>query len=229
MTTNNLSIDLRVRDLALQLIEQLGEDSSRLLERWLAFRIAELVFQIDNAASADRQAEVMQACTDLVLQVWNSRQRWQRGWPPESAAAIIDALRKDRSPWEPRRRQRSEGEMSWAETMSSLELLQKEERQLWQLVAIGSTDMSDTDSWLKSADWAMEGDEKTTLAELSEIVQQYGAQLDEHIRRPAAKGRAAPSDPDKRIAWLKAELKAIQKRKIALLDSLNVATVGEAE
>lgn len=220
--------DPRVRRLALELIEQFSDERAELLERWLAFRIAELVFQIDNAPDDVSQAKLMETCTDLVFQVWRGRRRWERGWPPESAAAIIDALRTDRNPWEPSRRNPADRAISWTDTLSSLQGLQKEERRVWQLVAVGSTDVSDTESWLNAAAWAMEDDEETTLTELSEVAAQYRSDLGPRIRHPSDLCRAMPSDPDTRKAWLKTELEAIYKKKIDLLDSVLVETSGDA-
>jgi hypothetical protein len=79
--------------LGARIVQELGRDERPdLLGRWMAHRIAELITLADKA-DGDAASRLQETASKAILDLWEHRSSWPRGWPP-SALNVTEALRE---------------------------------------------------------------------------------------------------------------------------------------
>lgn len=121
-----------------------------------------------NDSEAARTKAVRKAaadeCGELILRLWEKRSAWPQGWPPPSAATVLETLADpDPSPWAYREDVEQEDANSWLATFPLLQELQSSEIDVWRQAALAEVDVEDAREWLKKHGKQMEVDERETL------------------------------------------------------------------
>lgn len=83
---------LETARLGQKIVHELGLDhTNKLLNRWMAHRVAELIGLAENASTAQERKAAQDECTELILRLWEKRMDWPDGGPLK---IVLPALRK---------------------------------------------------------------------------------------------------------------------------------------
>jgi hypothetical protein len=80
------------RAIGSKIVSELGLDhTNKLLNRWMAHRVAELMDLAENAPSEEERKTARNECSDLILKLWEKRMEWPHAGPLKW---VLPALRK---------------------------------------------------------------------------------------------------------------------------------------
>jgi hypothetical protein len=110
-------------------------------------------------------------CSELILRLWEKRSAWPQGWPPPSAASVLERL-ADLDPsrsWGYQEDTEDEDARSWLATFPLIQQLQSSEIDIWRQAALAEIDVEDAREWLKKHGKQMEEEERETLKDIVQM------------------------------------------------------------
>jgi hypothetical protein len=133
------------------------EESVDTLGRWMAYRVAELITRAEEADGDAAEAFKNQA-SKAILELWDHRTAWPRGWPPAAVKGVEEALINQRDhPWAqlvlPKR-------PTWLEAVAVLRQLQADELAAWIDRALIECPIDQAEEWLNQHGTLMDEDER---------------------------------------------------------------------
>lgn len=180
---------------------------------WIGMRIAELMRDAENAATADARRTAAEQCQDLVFAAWDGRRSWPRGWPPDSVREVTSALERLTSPKPAPTRRRTTASASWVGQLEEATENLRREQRIWSLLALSELPSEALQAWLTDshldegerfdgdesvhnnrADDAIEDDESSEFSVLWAFVthsQTAGEALCRLLRHPKSASTAA--------------------------------------
>jgi hypothetical protein len=133
----------------------------------MCHRIAELMGDSETARTKAARKAAADECGELILRLWEKRSAWPKGWPPPSAAIVLERLADpDSSPWAYRKDVDPEEANSWLATFPLILELQSSEIDIWRQAALAEVDVEDAREWLKKHGKQMEVEERETLEDI---------------------------------------------------------------
>lgn len=105
----------------------------------MAHRIAELLDVSENARRKGDRESAARHIEGLVLRVWEARSHWPNGWPPETAARIVELLGERY----PRSGEQHASSSPWLHALQRLERVQWREKRILFEAALADLDLGD--------------------------------------------------------------------------------------
>ena len=195
------------------ILDQLGRDrrSDNLLVHWVAHRLAEHMHTAETADDPRMRESARDAAALLIAQLWQARDGWPQGWPPDAVREFTDGVGRAAG--------RSHGEEvvqlpPWLSTLVELDALQSEERAAWLNGALLEVGAHELRRALEAApDGAPETDD---LADISWQLRRH-ENAEDWIAAHAQDGED-PSRRTDRARILERVLEDIAKRRAALIE-----------
>ena len=107
--------------------------SNRVLGRWMAHRIAELMRRVETATDSNAKEVAERECQDLIVRLWDMRDRWPSGGPLRDILPTLHQL-LDNTPYRVRWAGKPEQPSVGGVITKLLRAQRKELRQLCQLI-----------------------------------------------------------------------------------------------
>lgn len=121
-----------------------------------------------KARTKEARAAAANRCSELILRLWEKRSAWPQGWPPPSAASVLEKLADlDTSHrWQYERGGEDQDARSWLETFPLIQELQSSEITIWRQAALAEIDVEDARQWLTKHGKQMEEEEREKLEDI---------------------------------------------------------------
>lgn len=162
----------------------------------MSHRIAELMLESEKARTKAARSAAANECSELIVRLWEKRSAWPQGWPPPSAASVLEKLADlDKSTyWRYEADIEVQDANSWLETFPLIQRVQKAEVEIWREAALAEIDMEDARQWLNEHRKQMEADERRTLEDIIRAADSSRARFDRFAALKRKK--KVPKEPD---------------------------------
>lgn len=115
------------------IVQALGADEhGDVLGRWMAHRVAELIGRAEEAKSTARAEAAKKEATKVILDLWQHRSHWPKGWPPVSAAVFAERFAAPQS----RPNLQNPTGSPWLDRLGEFDAIADEEERLWRQAAL---------------------------------------------------------------------------------------------
>ncbi|WP_339626083.1 hypothetical protein [uncultured Winogradskyella sp.] len=147
------------------------------LARWLAHYLAELISNIDKCKSKEEKSKLQKECCDIILEIWEKRERVPIEKPTEKLKPIIDVislLKKNEHPFIrhrflDKRNGLKKSNSSW---LSFLEIVKNNSERIYRksLISMISEELLEKDNeWIGKHGSFLSDDEKSVVEYLDSI------------------------------------------------------------
>ena len=204
-----------------KIVHELGLDhSNKLLNRWMAHRVAELMELAENAPHMEERKAAQHECTELILRLWERRMDWPEGGPLKSVLPAFRQLMPAPKPsfrfgWE---EPETSSDSFWSELLPQIKKLQEREMQVCLFAAIADVPREASESaqlWLAEQKEDLSDEERATF----EILADWGgAVYEEEFELDGEKIPCFGSlPPEERTQHIHRALKRIEAERAQLL------------
>jgi hypothetical protein len=184
-----------------RIIEELGlEESTDTLSRWMAHHIAEAITRAEKGRRKDKDE-----AAELILELWEHRTSWPRGWPPEEAETSRRGLRDDR--YGDGGTTSEGGTNPWLARLGELAELHREEYEVWRRLAVAESSLEED-----LARWTDEDLNETERHLLARLAVDHQEAVSDFAERAGESNSA-----EDRTELARKDLKAIGRRRGVLL------------
>lgn len=183
-------------------------DTNNTLVRWMAHYIAEVMDRAERADESGTRESAQRECADLIIRLWDTRQRWPHNIAPLSK--VVPLIEKALSEYKYSRQHPKDNHTDWIAALEHLNSLQSKEMMLcWQgiFLQLSPEEVAEEIKKAKAFGVALDPTEQKIL-ELLEIAHDW-------IEKSHSEGLLTREQQDE---FIKAELMAINKTRESIID-----------
>jgi hypothetical protein len=154
-----------------RIVNELGlADGVDTLGRWMSHRLAEQIARAEEATSPEMREAAQREAADLILRLWERRERWPRGYP---AASLVTLVREAFDPGgeghaPDNQEPLSEEGAAWLRALYLLRRLHDDERRTCRTAAVADLPIDKESSWLQHFETSLSTDEADLLRRIIE-------------------------------------------------------------
>ena len=213
----------KIRILGTKISDEMGRSHrDETLARWMAFRIAELIEAIENAAQPQVAEQLKTECADLICRLWSQRETWPYGSPLSNLRQLIEALQQK----ENYAKQKEDPAGNYLRLRNTLSKISEAEADLCLDAEIAGMDLEVEQSYLDHHRESLSEDEIALL----EWVVARRKRLEKPIRFSTEDSPdLVHLTPKKRITAVSDRLHKLLKQRLEAIDSLKMRRKRKAD